>query len=72
MIRPRMAMDKLKQALGLQITDEQLLQLLKNDYENIDIGNDAQLFSYFEPSPDSGDLQDYADLVQDLQGRGLY
>lgn len=67
-----MAMDKLKQALGLQITDEQLLRLLKDDYENMDIGNDQHLVPYLEPSPGSGDLQDYADLVQELQGRGLY
>lgn len=68
----RMAMNKLKQALGLEITDEQLLQILKNDADNADIGNDEHLFPYFQPSPDSGDLQDYADLVQELQGRGLY
>tara|TARA_A200000113_G_scaffold40733_1_gene33176 strand:+ start:996 stop:1211 length:216 start_codon:yes stop_codon:yes gene_type:complete len=68
----RMAMNKLKQALGLEITDEQLLQILKNDADNADIGNDQHLVPYFEPSPDSGDLQDYADLVQELQGRGLY
>ena len=47
MIRPRMAMDKLKQALGLQITDEQLLQLLKDDYENKDIGNDAHFAAHY-------------------------
>ena len=32
----RMAMDKLKQALGMQITDDQLMALLRRDMDNAD------------------------------------
>ena len=67
-MKARMAMDKLKQALGLEITDKQLLQILKDDADWADIGNDDHLFPYFEPSPDSGDLDDLAGVVQEMQG----
>ena len=35
-MKMRMAMDKLKQALGMQITDDQLMALLRRDMDNAD------------------------------------
>ena len=78
-MKVRMAMDKLKQALGLQITDEQLLKILKDDKEYMNPGNDEQwedelsyhnqyIEPYFTHKPDAGDLDDYAELVQETQG----
>ncbi len=40
MINPRMAMQKLKQAIGLPISDAELLDLLKKDFDAKDPGYD--------------------------------
>ena len=74
----RMAMDRLKQALGLQITDNQLIALLRRDMNTADPAHQAygkegsyELGPYLEPSPDRDDVDDLAALMQQNQGRLL-
>ena len=53
----RMAMDKLKQMLGMQITDEQLLALLRRDMEIADPGDDT--YGMRQSTPIYQDLSEY-------------
>ena len=68
-------MDKLKQVFGLQITDKELIELLRRDMNTADPAHQAygkegsyELGEYFTSAPDSGDLDDLAEIIQQTQG----
>ena len=69
MINPRMAMQKLKQAIGLPISDAELLDLLKKDFDAKDPGYDH---SYVEDMthaiynhPETDEYKSYKYAVRD-------
>ena len=70
----RMAMDKIKQALGIQISDAQLLDLLRGDMEASDPGGEAYgAYGDLRAQPIFEDLDEYpadeiAEAVQQMQG----
>ena len=60
----RMAMDKLKQALGTQITDDQLMALLRGDMETADPGGEA--YGMQRSKPIFQDESEYLDIIDDI------
>ena len=65
----RMAMDKLKQALGMQITDDQLMALMRRDMAAADPGGEA--YGSQRSQPIFGDLAEYpADEIAEAMQAG--
>ena len=65
----RMAMNKLKQAFGLQITDDELIALLRRDMDEADpihdwYGPEHELESDLYEIPNAEDLDFYAEVIE--------